>query len=106
MARWARIGWAANVLIVVVSGLIVNAAHSFWTRLHNPPLMVTTALAQLGAYEALAEVTSINMRLPDMWSRLWANAFLLRKAQYFSSETYEGRAENIPCEASGILTAV
>ncbi|HEY1108565.1 MAG TPA: hypothetical protein VGE76_08040, partial [Opitutaceae bacterium] len=28
---------------------------------------------------------------PDMWSRLWANAFLLRKEQYFLTHTYEGR---------------
>jgi len=26
-----------------------------------------------------------------MWSRLWANAFLLRKEQYFPTHTYEGR---------------
>jgi len=28
-----------------------------------------------------------------MWSRLWANAFLLRKEQYFPTHTYEGRRD-------------
>jgi hypothetical protein len=31
------------------------------------------------------------MIVPDMWSRLWANYFLLRKEQYFLTHTYEGR---------------
>jgi len=29
--------------------------------------------------------------IPDMWSRLWANSFLLRRPQYFAVHTYEGR---------------
>jgi hypothetical protein len=36
-------------------------------------------------------VESVNLLIPDMWSRLWANAFLLRKPQYFLTHTYEGR---------------
>ena len=31
-----------------------------------------------------------------MWSRLWANAFLLRKPQYFLTHTYEGRRNTPP----------
>ena len=31
------------------------------------------------------------MLVEDYWSRLWANAFLLRKPQYFLTHTYEGR---------------
>jgi hypothetical protein len=39
----------------------------------------------------MVEVKSVNMLVTDMWSRLWANAFLLRKQQYFLTHTYEGR---------------
>jgi hypothetical protein len=31
------------------------------------------------------------MVVEDYWSRLWANAFLLRKPQYFVTHSYEGR---------------
>jgi hypothetical protein len=41
--------------------------------------------------EARPEIASINMLIPDMWSRLWANALLLKKPQYFQTHTYEGR---------------
>jgi hypothetical protein len=78
-------------MIVVVSGFTLKAVYEFSVRLSNPPLMVTPALAQLGKLEARPEVTSINMLIPDVWSRLWANAFLLRKPQHFDSHTYEGR---------------
>jgi hypothetical protein len=39
----------------------------------------------------MPEVASVNVLLPDMWSRLWANALLLGKPQYFLTDTYEGR---------------
>jgi hypothetical protein len=29
--------------------------------------------------------------MPDFWPRLWANALVLRKPQYFPGHTYEGR---------------
>jgi hypothetical protein len=85
--------WAAlrAVMVVVVSGFTLNAMYTFSVRLRDAPLMVTPALAQLGEFEAMPEVTSINIHISDLWSRLWANAFLLRKPQYFSSHTYEGR---------------
>lgn len=35
----------------------------------------------------------MNLRVPDMWSRLWANAFLLRVPQYFETPTYEARRD-------------
>ncbi len=35
-------------------------------------------------------VASLNMRIPDMWTRLWSSQFLLRRAQYFPTHTYEG----------------
>jgi len=80
-------------MIVVVSAFTLNSAHTFSVRLRNPPLMVTPDLVQLSEVEAMPAVTSINVRFPDVWSRLWANAFLLRKAQYFQWDTYEGRRQ-------------
>jgi hypothetical protein len=57
----------------------------------RPPLRVERELGELGKIEAMPDVKSVNLLIPDMWSRLWANAFLLRKAQYFETHTYEGR---------------
>jgi hypothetical protein len=41
--------------------------------------------------ETMPQVASVNLLVPDMWSRLWANAFLLRKPHYFPAHTYEAR---------------
>lgn len=63
----------------------------FAERLRNPPYLVDRGLVSLQAIERAPEVTSINLRVADFWSRLWANSFLLRKAHYFPTHTYEGR---------------
>jgi hypothetical protein len=39
----------------------------------------------------MADVKSVNVLLPDMWSRLLANYFLLRREQFFATDTYEAR---------------
>lgn len=79
-------GIAAGVIAfnLIACGMFVFA-------LARPPLMVDGELRQLRRIEAMADVQSVNLMVPDMWSRLWANAFLLRKAQYFPTHTYEGR---------------
>ena len=41
----------------------------------------------------MPDVKSMNLLIPDMWSRLWANVFLLRQEQYFETHTYEGRRD-------------
>jgi hypothetical protein len=41
--------------------------------------------------EGLDRVKSVNLLVPDFWARLWANALMLRKPQYFPTHTYEGR---------------
>mgnify|MGYP001553520870 CR=1 FL=1 len=63
----------------------------FFYHLMRPALVVDGELKQLRKVEAMPDVASLNMRVPDMWSRLWANAFLLKKPQYFLTHTYEGR---------------
>jgi hypothetical protein len=92
--RWSRriVDWfVVAMLSVVVLGFNLFACGTFIVALARPPLIVDGALRQLRKIEAMADVKSVNLMIPDMWSRLWANAFLLRKAQYFSTHTYEGR---------------
>jgi hypothetical protein len=76
---------------VVILGLNVVACGMFMWKMSRPPLLVSGELRQLRTIEAMADVKSVNLLIPDMWSRLWANAFLLRKPHYFPTHTYEGR---------------
>jgi hypothetical protein len=89
-----RRGWQrglVTIFAIVVGSLNVFVAYRFSLRLENPPLLVGRELLQLKKIEARPEIASINMLIPDMWSRLWANALLLKKPQYFQTHTYEGR---------------
>ncbi|MSU22391.1 MAG: hypothetical protein EXS32_01055 [Opitutus sp.] len=92
--RWSRrlTEWLGVVGVagVVLLGNAVGTGMIFW-RMATPPLMVDGELRQLRKIEAMPDVASVNVLLPDMWSRLWANAFLLKKPQYFLTHTYEGR---------------
>jgi hypothetical protein len=84
--------WLMVVAVAtVVLGFNLVACGMFMWKMSRPPLIVGGELRQLRKIEAMAEVKSVNLIIPDMWSRLWANAFLLRKAQYFQTHTYEGR---------------
>jgi hypothetical protein len=66
--------------------------------------MVDAELINLQKIEAMPQVASLNLLVPDMWQRLWANAFLLRKPQYFVTHTYEGR-KNTPLRGEWDLNA-
>ena len=89
--RGARTAWgAAAFLGVIVAGNLL-ATRAFWRAAEIPPLVVDRDLIGVRKAEEMPQVGSVNMRVPDMWSRLWANAFLLRKPQYFLTHTYEGR---------------
>jgi hypothetical protein len=94
-------GWA---LALAVTAGTLNAAYRFSVRMQRPPLMVDAELANLQKIEAMPNVASLNMLVPDMWQRLWANAFLLRKPQYFVTHTYEGR-KNTPLQGEWDLNA-
>jgi hypothetical protein len=88
-----RLGeWAVvyAMLAFVITGNLVADGMFLW-RTAQPPLLVSNELKHLQKIEAMPDVASVNLRIPDMWSRLWANAFLLRKPQYFPTHTYEGR---------------
>jgi hypothetical protein len=69
------------------------ACGMFVWKLAHPPLIVDRELRELRKIEAMPDVKSVNLIFAeaDMWPRLWANAFLLRKAQYFLTDTYEAR---------------
>jgi len=87
LGEWAVV--AAMAAVVLAFNVLADGMF-FW-RLCGPPLVVDSELKQLRKIEAMPDVASLNMRVPDMWSRLWANEFLLRKPQYFLTHTYEGR---------------
>ncbi len=93
LRRSHRLGeWLAVVAVTaVVIGFNFIACGMFVVSLAKPPLIVDGELRQLRRVEAMADVNSVNLLVPDMWSRLWANAFLLHKGQYFLTHTYEGR---------------
>ena len=76
---------------MVVGVLNLAVTYRFEERLESPPLLVGRELLQLQKIEAREDVASVNVLIPDMWSRLWANALLLKKPQYFLTHTYEGR---------------
>jgi uncharacterized membrane protein len=86
---WRRIPVAGFGAVVL--GLNLHAAYRFSEKMESPPLMVGRELLQLSKLEKRTDIASINLLIPDMWSRLWANALLLKKAQYFETHTYEGR---------------
>lgn len=88
--RWLR-GWPAVWLPVVIVGAVAASGAPLRTRAAQRPLEVDANLAALRQVEAMPEVKSVNILCGTMWSRLWANAFLLRKEQYFAEPTYEGR---------------
>jgi hypothetical protein len=84
--RWLVIGCGLGV-----AGMNLYATQQFDRELSAPPLRVGRELMQVAKVEGRAEIASINLRVPDMWSRLWANALLLKKAQFFETHTYEAR---------------
>ncbi len=81
-----------TVMGAVVAGNLAGCAMFVW-KLSRPPLLVDGTLRGLRSIEAMTDVESVNLLVPDMWSRLWAHAFLLRKGQYFPTHTYEARRD-------------
>src|SRR5690606_20811743 len=95
--KWLRHGWgwmsAAGLLVFGITVGNCSAAAAFAARMSIGPLKVTDQLVALQQIEKMPAVHSLNMRIPEMWERLWANQFLLRKAQYFQTHSYEGRLD-------------
>jgi hypothetical protein len=85
------------LFVVGVAGVVgafnLAACGMFLWHMSRPPLRVDPDLVALRRIEAMPDVRAVNLLIPDMWSRLWANAFLLRKGQYFETHTYEARRD-------------
>lgn len=90
-SRVLRLGAVGLMLIVTVGNIL--AMREFSVRMAQAPLAVDPALTEVGEVEGMEKIASVNMRVPDFWERLWANAFMLRKPQYFSTHSYEGRLD-------------
>lgn len=86
-------GWRAGAVVAASFILAGNlrTAYASAVRMESPPMIVDADLVMVQALESRPQVTSVNLRIADFWTRLWANAFLLKKPQYFSQHTYEGR---------------
>lgn len=92
-ASRARSGsrWVAAGLLGLLLAANLAAAWKFHLTMANPPLRTDRSLTEVGKLEQEPRIASLNIRVEDYWSRIWANAFLLRKPQYFLTHTYEGR---------------
>ena len=82
---------AAGVLWAALLAINLAGTSRFNALLRRTPLVVGPDLAALSVLEALPDMPAVNVRLPLVWDRLWANHFLLRQPQYISVATYEGR---------------
>jgi hypothetical protein len=79
---------ALALCVLLASEFLV--ARRFQAAMARPDLIVDPDLADVGRIESMPQVESLNMRVPDMWTRLWASQFLLHRRQYFATHTYEG----------------
>lgn len=87
-----RLGrWSVGAVLVVILILNIMVARLFVQAMGTPPLRVDRALVDLGRLEQDTRFASFNMCVENFWARLWANAFLLKKPQYFMTHTYEAR---------------
>ena len=101
LCSWVAAARGARPAVVRLAGIslgLLVAANflvslDFRRQMANPPLRVGRDLVDLGRLEQEPRVASLNMLIEDYWARLWANAFLLRKPQYFLTHTYEGRLD-------------
>ena len=81
----------ALAMITLVTILNLRGAYLMAERVESTQLIVDKELLDVGKVETMDQVKSVNMLVPDFWARLWANALMLRKPQYFPTHTYEGR---------------
>jgi len=86
-----RLSWPAGAALTLILAANLVVAADFRREMSTPPLRVDRVLAELQGLERNPRIASLNLTIDDFWTRLWANAFLLRKPQYFSIHTYEGR---------------
>lgn len=90
-ARRSWLRWTGFAVVLLVLAFNGRTTVLFARQMAAPPLRVERALLDVHRLESMPRVTSLNIRIDKFWSRLWANALLLRKPQYFPTHTYEGR---------------
>jgi hypothetical protein len=100
LTEWMFVAGVAAIIVLGNGAALVG----FGLHMAAPPLLVGKELTALRKVEAMPDVKSVNVLLPEMWSRLWANALLLQKPQYFLTHTYEGR-RNTPLRGEWDLEA-
>jgi hypothetical protein len=83
-----------GAFFVAVLAAHLVTAWNYCRVMKSPPLLVDRWITQVKRVEKMPAVASLNILPGDMWSRLWANAFLLRKPQYFANHTYEARRDS------------
>lgn len=89
-------GWLRKVALGMMAAITVGNLHAmqlFSARLGSGLLVVEPSLAEVQKVESWRDVASVNVLVPEFWPRLWANAFMLRTAQYFPTHSYEGRLD-------------
>jgi hypothetical protein len=95
--------FVVGLFVLVLAGGVGTADRQLVRAMSRPALIVDRDLIGVQQLEARPEVRSLNLRLPVMWDRLWANALLLKRPQYFETHTYEGRL-NTPLRGEWDLT--
>ena len=83
----------ALAMIGVVTVMNLRGLYLLSQRVESAQLIVGRELLAVRKVETMPGVKSVNMLVPDFWARLWANALMLRKPQYFPTHTYEGRMD-------------
>lgn len=81
----------AVAMMVIVTGLNLRGAYRIAQKVEAAELIVDRQLLAVQAVENRAEVHAVNIHVDEFWARLWANALMLRKPQYFPTHSYEGR---------------
>ena len=79
--------------LLVVLGWNIYTVAGFGRIMAQPPRRLNREIVVLGDLERDARVHSVNVLVEDFWSRLWANALLLRLPQHFATHSYEGRLD-------------
>jgi hypothetical protein len=88
--RWLRLTCMVAMLMVTLGN--IHAMRAFADGMSQGVLIVEPTLPDIQALESYNQVDSVNLMVPQLWERLWANSFLLKKKQFFDAPTYEGRA--------------
>ena len=96
--RTAGLAARAGATLVWVSLLLasLSADARFNTYIRRSLFRVDASLQDVARLENPPNVASVNVSEPNDWDRLWSNYFLLRKPQYFTIPTYEGRPVTPP----------